>query len=65
MRCPECEEKIEDTDWFYMNDLFQPDGKATKVQCPFCLKDFMARSYSTIERECSTIQDYEKYGDFL
>lgn len=63
MRCPECEQKIDDCDWFYTYNLYDPEGEDTKVKCPHCDKYFMARSWASIEVSCCTIEEYKKYGE--
>lgn len=63
MKCPECAKIIDDGDWFYNNNLYDPDGDDTKVECPHCKEEFMAKSWASIEVSCCTLEDYEKYGE--
>lgn len=65
MNCPVCRDVIDDGDWFYNNNLYDPEGDDTKVNCPKCDSEFMAKSYASIEIDCCTIEDYEEYGEIL
>ena len=65
MICPECGQGIFDSDWYYENNLYDPEGEDTKVKCPYCEKEFMARSWASIEVDCCTMDDYEKYGEII
>lgn len=64
LNCPNCEKQINDSEWFYNNDLYgQSDAK--KVKCPNCDRHFMIESYETVGYNRCTIEDFEEDGEIF
>lgn len=63
IHCPNCNEKIDDPDWFYTRKLYN-ESRGREEKCPHCLDAFMIQAREMITYDVCTIEDFKEYGDF-
>ena len=64
INCPNCKEKIDDTDWLYNKNLFgECDSK--EVKCPHCSNPFMISAYETIKYCVCTVERFEEFEEIF
>jgi len=64
LRCPECGYANFNGEFFYDNDLYDPDTEK-KVCCSGCSEDFMVACIQTIAYEACTMSDFKEYGSVI